>query len=41
MALVILLEKITEALDNTQLGICIWIDLRKAFDTVEHNILLE
>ena len=41
MALVILLEKITEALDNSQFGICILIDFRKAFDTVEHNILLE
>ena len=38
MALVILLEKITEALDNSQFGICILIDFRKAFDTVEHNI---
>ena len=41
MALVILLEKITEALDNSQFGICILVDFRKAFDTVEHNILLE
>ena len=41
MALVILLEKNTEALDNSQFGICISIDFGKAFDTVEHNILLE
>ena len=41
MALVILLEKITEALDNSEFAICIIIDLRKAFDTVEHNILLQ
>ena len=41
MALVILLEKITEALDNLEFAICILIDFRKAFDTVEHNILLQ
>ena len=41
MALVILLEKITEALDNSEFAICILIDFRKAFDTVEHNILLQ
>ena len=40
MALVILLEKITEALINSEFAICILIDFRKAFDTVEHNILL-
>ena len=41
MALVILLEKITEALDHSEFDICILIDSRKAFDTVEHNILLQ
>ena len=41
MALVILLEKVTEALDNSEFAICILIDFRKAFDTVEHNILLQ
>ena len=41
MALVILLEKITEALDSSEFAICISIDYRKAFDTVEHNILLQ
>ena len=41
MALVLLLEKITEALDNSEFGICILIDFRKVFDTVEPNILLE
>ena len=41
MALVILLEKITEALDSSEFAICILIDFRKAFDTVEHNILLQ
>ena len=41
MALVILLEKVTEALDNSEFAICILIDIRKAFDTVEHNILMQ
>ena len=40
MALVTLLESITSALDNLELFICILIDFRKAFDTVEHSILL-
>ena len=41
MALVILLENITTALDNTEFAVCILIDFRKAFDTVEHSILLD
>ena len=41
MTLVILLEKITEALGSSEFAICILIDFRKAFDTVEHNILLQ
>ena len=41
MALVILLGKITEALDNSEFAICISINFRKAFDTVEDNILLQ
>ena len=41
MALVILLENITTALDNTEFAICILIYFRKAFDTVEHSILLD
>ena len=40
-ALVILLENITTALDNTEFAVCILIDFRKAFDTVEHSILLD
>ena len=39
MALVILLKNITTALDNTEFAVCT--DFRKAFDTVEHNILLD
>ena len=34
-------KKNTEALDNSQFGICILIDFRKEFDTVPHNILLQ
>ena len=40
LALVTLLESITSALDNLEFSICILIDFRKAFDTVEHSILL-
>ena len=40
MALVTLLESITSALDNLEFSICILIDFRKAFDKVEHSILL-
>ena len=41
MALVILLEKINEALVSSEFTICISIDFRKAFDIVEDNILLQ
>ena len=41
MALLILLEKITDALDNSEFAVCILIDFTKAFDTVDHNILLD
>ena len=41
MALVILLDKITAALNDSQFAVCILIDFRKACDTVEHNILLK
>ena len=41
MALVIFLENITTALYNTKFAVCILIDFRKAFDTVEHSILLD
>ena len=35
------MEKTTEALDTSEFAICILIDFIKAFDTVEHNILLQ
>ena len=41
MSLLILLERITDALDNSEFAVCILIGLRKAFYTVDHNILLD
>ena len=41
MALVVLLEKLTAALDDSEFAVYILIDFRKAFDTVEHSILLD
>ena len=40
MALIILLEKITSALDKGEFTITVLIDFRIAFDTVDHQILL-
>jgi len=39
-ALISLTEQIREALDNSYFACGIFIDLQKAFDTVDHNILL-
>ena len=39
-ALVSLTEAITNSLDNRKFGCGIFIDLQKAFDTVNHHILL-
>ena len=39
-ALLQITEKIKETIDNRKYGCGIFIDLRKAFDTVNHNILL-
>ena len=41
MALIILIDKITSALDNGDFTIAVLIDFRKAFDTVDHKILLD
>ena len=41
MALIILIDKITAALDNGDFTIAVLIDFRKAFDTVDHRILLD
>ena len=40
MALIILIDKITTALDKGDFTITVLIDFRKAFDTVDHGILL-
>ena len=40
-ALIEITEKIRQALDKRQFICCIFIDLQKAFDTVNHDILLD
>ena len=40
-ALIEITEKIKETIDNHKYGCGIFIDLRKAFDTVNHSILLK
>ena len=40
LALLELTEEITSALDHTQCTIGVFIDLKKAFDTIDHGILL-
>ena len=41
MALIILIDKITAALDNGDFTLAVLIDFRKAFDTIDHKILLD
>ena len=41
MALIALIDKISEALDQGELVIGLFLDLSKAFDTVHHGILLK
>lgn len=40
MALTVLIKEITSALDEKQIPVAVSIDLSKAFDTLDHNILL-
>ena len=40
-ALIKITEKIRHAIDNNQLACGVFVDLQKAFDTVEHSILLD
>ena len=40
LALILLVDKITEALDRGECVIGIFLDFSKAFDTVDHNILM-
>ena len=41
LAMICLLDKLVSALEKCEVGIGIIIDFRKAFDTVDHTILLE
>lgn len=41
MALIKLIDQITEELNNKQFSIGIFIDLSKAFDTIDHSILIQ
>jgi hypothetical protein len=41
MAILTLLDKITKAIDNDKFAVGIFIDFAKAFDTVNHDILLK
>jgi len=40
MALTSLYDKISKAIDDNKFAIGVFIDLQKAFDTIDHNILL-
>ena len=40
LALLELVEKITKSIDDGKYTIGIFIDIMKAFDTIDHNILL-
>ena len=41
LALLERVEKITKSIDDGIYTICIFIDIKKAFDTIDHNILLK
>ena len=41
MALMLLIDKITEALDKDDCVVGIYLEFSKAFDTVNHDILLQ
>ena len=41
MALIELLEKLTNSIDDKKLTVGVFIDLKKAFDTIDHKLLLK
>jgi len=41
MAVLEMTDKISEAIDNNYFSIGVFIDLSKAFDTLDHNILFK
>src|SRR6218665_220640 len=41
MALLNMQDKMSQAIDNNKYSIGIFLDLSKAFDTVDHNILIQ
>ena len=41
LAIIELVEEITNSLDNHEAAVGVFIDLKKAFDTVDHSILIE
>ena len=41
LAIIELVEEITNSLDNHEATVVVFIDLKKAFDTVDHSILIE
>ena len=41
MSLLDIQDKISKAMDNNEFSIGIFLDLAKAFDTVDHKILLD
>ena len=41
LAIIELVEEITNSLDNHEATVGVFIDLKKAFDTVDHSILIE
>ena len=40
-AIITLTERVSKALDTGKIVVGVFLDLKKAFDTVEHNILLQ
>ena len=40
MPILLLQERVTKAMENGKIAVAIYIDLQKAFDTVNHNILI-